>query len=81
MIHEAIKLCAHPESGLQFNLAVCSRALQQEALIQSHVGGVEEATEGQRQNAQGVFLLRFFQLNDKIYREKKNNNNVFISCG
>lgn len=44
-------VCTHPESGLQFDLAVCSRALQEEPLVQCHVRGVEETTQGQGQSA------------------------------
>lgn len=57
-------LGAHPERGLQFDVAVCTGLLQLEALIYSHVGGVEEATEGQDENTQLGLLLILFDLMD-----------------
>lgn len=55
----------HPESGLQLDLAVGPGALQQETLVQSHVGDVEEATERQVHRPQQCFLLVFFDLDHK----------------
>lgn len=52
----------HPESDFQLDLAVGSGALQQEALVQSHVGDVEEATQRQVHRPQQRFLLVFFDL-------------------
>lgn len=63
---------AHPESGLQLDLAVCSRALHQEALVQRHVGGVEEAAEGQVQNTKLRLLLMLFDLP----REHEGNEHI-----
>lgn len=55
----------HPESDFQFDLAVCSGALQQETLVQSHVGDVEEATQRQVQSPHRRFLLVFFDLDQE----------------
>ena len=55
-------LCTHPESGFELDLAVCSGALQREALVQSHVGGVEEAIQGQVEDAELSLLLGLFDL-------------------
>lgn len=56
----------HPESGLQLDLAVGSGAFQQEALVQGHVGGVEEATQGQGEDAKWSLLLLLFDLDTKV---------------
>lgn len=61
----SILLFTHHESGFQLDLAVCSGALQLEALVNSHVGGVEEATQGQVENAELSFLLMLFDLEHK----------------
>lgn len=58
-------LFTHHESGFKLDLAVCSGALQLEALVKNHVGGVEEASEGQVENAQLSFLLMLFDLESK----------------
>lgn len=55
-------LSAHPESSFQLDLAVCSRALQREALVHSHVGDVEKAVQGQVENTQRSLLLLLFDL-------------------
>ena len=59
----------HPESGFQLDLAVCSGALQHEALVQGHVGGVEEATQGQVEHAERSLLLWLFDLDHKDTNE------------
>lgn len=56
----------HPERGLEFDLAVGCRLLQQEALVQHHVGDVDEAAQGQAQNAQLRLLLVLFDLPTQI---------------
>lgn len=58
-------LHTHPKSGFQLDLAVCSRALQHEALVQNHVGSTEEASQGQVENAKLSFLLMLFDLGQK----------------
>lgn len=55
-------LCPHPERGLQLDLAVGPGALQREALVHAHVGGVEEASERQVEDAQLTLLLVLFHL-------------------
>lgn len=52
----------HPESGLQLDLAVGPGALQQEALVHAHVGGVEEASQRQAEDTQLTLLLVLFDL-------------------
>lgn len=54
--------CAHPECGLQLDLAVGPRTLQWEALVHAHVGGGKEATEVQIENAELRLLLVLFDL-------------------
>lgn len=58
----AVHARPHPESGFQLDLAVCPGALQQETLVQSHIGDVEEATQRQVQSPEQRFLLVFFDL-------------------
>lgn len=55
----ALRARPHPESDLQLDLAVGSGALQQETLVQSHVGDVEEATQRQVQSPEQRFLNVF----------------------
>lgn len=55
----------HPESGFQLDLAVGARSLQQEPLVQSHVGDVEEAIQRQAQRPKQCFLLMLFDLDHK----------------
>lgn len=55
----------HPKSGLQLDLAVGSGSLQQEALVQSHVGDVEETIQRQAQRPEQRFLLVLFDLDHK----------------
>lgn len=52
----------HPESGLQLDLAVGPGALQHEALVHAHVGGVEEASQRQAEDAELALLLVLFHL-------------------
>lgn len=58
----AVHARPHPESDFQLDLAVGSGALQQETLVQSHIGDVEEATQRQVQSPEQRFLLVFFDL-------------------
>lgn len=55
----------HPECDFQLDLAVGSGALQREALVQSHVGDVEEATQLQVHRPQQRFLLVLFDLDTR----------------
>lgn len=52
----------HPERGFQLDLAVRPGALQREALVDSHVGDTEQATQGQVENTEHSLLLRLFDL-------------------
>lgn len=64
--------CPHPQSGLELDLAVGPRALQQEALFHAHVGGLEEAVERQVEDTKEILLLVLFDL-EMEHAERSNS--------